>query len=56
MAETTKTNDLKPYQYLVYILTKLKKYPWNNVTDDVLEKLMPWSPELPDSCCKTETR
>lgn len=56
IAETAKANNLKPYQYFVYLLTELMKYPWDNVPDNVLEKIMPWSPDLPDSCRKTKTR
>ena len=56
IAETAKANNLKPYQYFVYLLTELMKYPWDNVPDNALEKIMPWSPDLPDSCRKTKTR
>ena len=40
IAETAKANNLKPYQYFAYLLTELMKYPWDNVTDNVLEKIM----------------
>jgi transposase len=56
IAETAKANSLKPYEYFAYLLTELKKYPWNNVPEEALEKLMPWSSDLPDSCRKTKTR
>lgn len=56
IAETAKANNLKPYQYFVYLLTELMKYPWDNVPDNVLEKIMPWSPDLPDSRRKIKTR
>ncbi len=56
IAETAKANNLKPYQYFVYLLTELMKYPWDNVPDNALEKIMPRSPDLPDSCRKTKTR
>jgi transposase IS66 len=54
--EIAKANNLKPYQYFPYLLTELMKYPWDNVLGNALEKIMPWSPDLPDSCRKTKTR
>lgn len=56
IAETAKANQLKPYEYFCYLLTRLKEYPRNNVPEDVLEQLMPWSPTLPESCRKIKTR
>lgn len=56
LAETTKANGLKPYEYFSYLLTRLMEYPRDNVPEDELEKLMPWSEELPDSCRKTKNR
>ncbi len=56
IAETAKANQLKPYEYFAYLLTELKEYPRNDVPKAVLEKLMPWSEELPDFCRKTKTR
>ncbi|MCI7062579.1 MAG: transposase domain-containing protein [Lachnospiraceae bacterium] len=56
IAESAKANSLKPYEYFCYLLTELVKYPRNEVPEEVLKKLMPWSKELPDSCRKTKTR
>ena len=56
IAESAKANDLKPYEYFVYLLTELKEYPVGNVPEETLDRLMPWSEELPDSCRKTKTR
>ncbi|WP_278145464.1 IS66 family transposase [Lacrimispora saccharolytica] len=56
IAETAKANDLKPYEYFSYLLEQLMHYPRNNVPDDELVKLMPWSEELPDRCRKLKTR
>lgn len=52
IAETAKANGLKPYNYFCHLLSQLKEYPRGNVPQDVLEKLMPWSPDLPDECRK----
>jgi hypothetical protein len=56
IAETAKANNLKPYEYFAYLLTELRKYPWDKVPEEALKKLMPWSSDLPDSCRKTKTR
>ena len=46
--ETSKANKLKPFEYLTYLL---KMLPNVNVKDQsVLDSLMPWSLELPESC------
>ena len=54
IAESAKANQLKPYEYFSYLLTELMKYPRNNVPEDILARLMPWSEELPNSCRKNE--
>ncbi len=56
LAETIKANRLKPYEYFSYLLSQLKEYPRNNVPEDVLADLMPWSDKLPDECRKNKTR
>ena len=56
IAETAKANQLKTYEYFCYLLTELMEYPRGNVPEDVLARLMPWSPDLPDRCRKTKTR
>jgi len=46
--ETAKANNLKPFNYLTYLL---KTLPNVDVKDQgVLDSLMPWSLELPESC------
>jgi len=52
IAESAKANQLKPYEYFVYPLKELLKYPRENVPEEELKKLMPWSEVLPDSCRK----
>jgi hypothetical protein len=46
--ETSKANSLKPFEYMTYLL---KTLPNVDVKDQsVLDSLMPWSVELPESC------
>jgi len=46
--ETARANNLKPFDYLTYLL---KALPNIDVKDQsVLDSLMPWSPDLPESC------
>ena len=52
LAETSRANGLNPYKYFEYLMEQLKEYPRNNVPEDVLEELMPWSGSLPPECRK----
>lgn len=56
LAETVKANNLKPYEYFVYLMYELMKYPRNNVPADSLVDMMPWSDKIPEHCRKTKTR
>jgi transposase len=48
MIETARENNLKPFEYLTYLL---KTLPNVDVKDQsVLDSLMPWSVELPAYC------
>jgi transposase len=48
IVETAKENDLKPFEYLKYIL---KKMPNINIEEtSEFDKLLPWSDELPENC------
>lgn len=49
MIETAKLNNLNVYGYLIYLLNMLPQYG-KEPTDDQLNKLMPWSKELPEYC------
>ena len=51
IAETAKANDLNPFEYFKFLMEQLKEYPRNDVPEEELKKLMPWSETLPD-CCK----
>lgn len=50
IAETSKANGLNPFEYFQYLMDQLKEYPRNNVPEDKLAELMPWSETLPDYC------
>lgn len=56
IAESAKANGLKPYEYFSHMLTELIKYPRNNVPEEVVESLMPWSDKLPEEVKKTKSR
>lgn len=56
IAESAKANGLKSYEYFVHMLTELVKHPRNDVPEEVIEALMPWSDKLPDEVRKTKTR
>ena len=51
IVETAKANNLKMYDYLVYLLTELSKIIHDFCTE-VPERLLPWSSELPDNLYK----
>ena len=42
---------IKPYEYIEYILTRMTG---NKLTTDLLEKIMPWSEELPKNLYKNK--
>lgn len=51
ITETAKANDLKPYNYLNYLLTEIPKHQ-EDKNRDFLNELMPWSESLPPDCRK----
>ncbi|MCK5758310.1 MAG: IS66 family transposase [Clostridiales bacterium] len=46
--ETAKENNLRTHEYLKYLLTQLKDM--ESYSDEKLDKLLPWSEDLPESC------
>lgn len=46
VVETAKLNHLSPYHYLEYLFERL---PNMEIKEKTLDRLMPWSPEIPDS-------
>lgn len=51
ITETAKANQLKPYEYLKYLLTEIPKH-MEDRNQDFLEELLPWSEHLPTECKK----
>ena len=56
LAETSRANGLNPYKYFEYLMNQLKEYPRNNVPEDIMEGLMPWSESLPPECRKQHNK
>jgi len=46
--ETAKENNLKPYNYLMYLFEQLPNVDTND--PDVIDSLLPWSDILPEEC------
>ena len=51
LVETAKANKLKIYEYFNYLLTEIPEH-MADTNRDFLNKLMPWSDELPAECRK----
>lgn len=51
ITETAKANQLKPYEYLKYLLTEIPKH-MEDTDLGFLEDLLPWSEQLPAECKK----
>lgn len=51
IAETAKANDLKPYDYFVYLLEEIPKH-MDDTDRSFLDDLLPWSPNLPEGIRK----
>ena len=54
MIESAKANQLNPYMYLVYLLSKLPGL--NELTQESLAPFLPWSPKLPSWCHKDSNK
>ena len=54
IAETAKANNLKLYEYFEYLLTEIPKHMDDNSKnlESFLERLLPWSPDLPENIRK----
>ena len=53
IAETAKANNLKPYEYFEYLLEEIPKH-MDDTDRSFLDRLLPWSSELPDYIRKTK--
>lgn len=49
LVETAKANDLDPYDYLLNVLSAMP-YLGKNPTPEELDRLMPWSTDILQSC------
>lgn len=49
IAETAKANHIRTYHYFEHLLTEIPKH-MDDKDLDFIEDLLPWSPNLPDSC------
>jgi len=49
ITETALLHDLKPYNYLTYVLENMKNLGPFPAKENLI-KLLPWSPEIPDDC------
>ena len=53
IAETAKANNLKPYDYFVYLLEEIPKH-MEQKDRTFLENLLPWSKKLPERIRKQQ--
>jgi len=51
IVETAKANQLKPYDYLKYLLEQVCAHQ-DDIDHSFLDRLLPWSDNIPDSCRK----
>ena len=49
VVETAKANDLKPYEYMKYLLEEIPRH-MDDTNLDFLDALLPWSDALPERC------
>lgn len=52
ITETAKANNLKVYEYVEYLLNEIPKHE-EDTDFSFLEDLLPWSPNLPECCRKS---
>ena len=52
IVETAKANELDPQKYLQFLLDKR---PSSEMTDEVLDQLLPWSSEAKAACGKKQS-
>ena len=48
IAETAKANNLKPYEYIEYLLTEIPKH-MDDTDRSFLDDLLPWPEKLPEN-------
>ena len=55
IVETAKANNLNPYYYFEHLLTEIPKLKEFNTPEEeaaAMERLLPWSADLPEKCQK----
>jgi len=52
ITETAKANNLKVYEYVEYLLTEIPKHE-DDTNLDFLDDMLPWYPNLPERCQKS---
>ena len=53
LVKTAKANDLNPYYYFKYLLEelpKLKEFTGEEEETEAMQRLLPWSSDLPEKC------
>ena len=53
LVETAKANELNPYYYFKYLLEelpKLKEFTSEEEETESMQRLLPWSSDLPEKC------
>ena len=53
IVETAKANNLKPYEYVKFLLTEVPKH-MEDTDLAFLDDLLPWSDAIPDACRKPQ--
>ena len=53
IVETAKANDLKPYEYMKYLLEEIPKH-MDDTSLEFLDELLPWSEKLPEACYRSQ--
>ena len=51
LVETAKANNLKIYEYLMYLLEEIPQH-MDDTSLDFVEDLLPWSKKIPETCRK----
>jgi len=55
IVETAKANNLRPYEYIKFLLENISKVDFENNPDEI-DNLLPWSPSIPEYCISMENK
>jgi transposase len=53
IVETAKANNLRPYEYIKFLLENISKIDFENNPDEI-DNPLPWSPNIPEYCISIE--